>query len=321
VHRAAATGTALAVLSAGTFGTSGSFATSLLDVGWTPGAAVTARIAVAAAVLTVPAVLQARGRWAALRGSARGVLVYGLFAIVAAQLCFFEAVEHLSVGVALLLEYSGTLLVVAWTWLVHGQRPQWSTVVGGVLALGGLVLVLDLTGAQHVDVVGVLWGLGAATGLAVYFVVSAHAEHDAVPPVVMAWAGMVVAVVALAVASLVHVLPFAATASDVTLAGHRTSWVVPVLGMSLLAAVIAYVAGIGAARRLGARPASFLGLAEVLFAMLFAWVLLGQRPTALQAIGGAIVLAGIALVRADAGAPLVEPPSAEPADSELPTAA
>jgi hypothetical protein len=41
----------------------------------------------------------------------------------------------------------------------------------------------------------------------------------------------------------------------------------------------------------------------------------------LQAIGGAIVLAGIALVRADAGAPLVEPRSAEPADSELPTAA
>jgi drug/metabolite transporter (DMT)-like permease len=301
VNRVAATGTGLAVLSAATFGTSGSFASALMDAGWTPGAAVTARIGVAALALTVPAVSQLRGRWALLRRGLRGVLLYGLFAIVGAQLCFFEAVQHLSVGVALLLEYSGTLLVVAWTWLRYGQRPRHLTVIGGVLALGGLVLVLDLTGSQHVDFVGVLWGLGAATGLAVYFLVSARVEEDAMPPIALAWAAMVVAVVGLTLAGLVRALPITATTSDVSLADHRTSWIVPVLGMSLLAAVVAYTAGIGAARRLGARPASFLGLAEVLFAMLFAWLLLGQRPTALQAVGGVIVLIGIALVRADPG--------------------
>ena len=52
----------------------------------------------------------------------------------------------------------------------------------------------------------------------------------------------------------------------------------PVVGLSLVAAVIAYVTGIEAARRLGARVASFVGLAEVLFAIVFAWVLLDQRP-------------------------------------------
>lgn len=301
MNRAAATGTGLAVLSAATFGTSGPFGASLMSAGWTPGAAVTARIAVAALVLTAPAVAQLRGRWASLRRGMGGVLVYGLFAIVAAQLCFFEAVEHLSVGVALLLEYSGTLLVVAWTWLRYGQRPRRLTVLGGVLALGGLVLVLNLTGSQHVDFVGVLWGLGAATGLAVYFIVSARVEEDAIPPIAMAWAAMVVAVLGLSFAGLVHALPIIATTADVALAGHQISWVVPVLGMSLLAAVIAYVSGIGAARRLGARPASFLGLGEVLFAMVFAWLLLDQRPTALQAVGGVIVLIGIALVRTDAG--------------------
>src|SRR5579875_754338 len=133
VNRAAATGTGLAVLSAATFGTSGPFGASLMSAGWTPGAAVTARIAVAALVLTAPAMAQLRGRWTSLRRGMGGVLVYGLFAIVAAQLCFFEAVEHLSVGVALLLEYGGTLLVVAWTWLRHGHRPRRLTVLGGVL--------------------------------------------------------------------------------------------------------------------------------------------------------------------------------------------
>ena len=56
----------------------------------------------------------------------------------------------------------GTLFVVGWVWLRHGQRPRRLTVIGGVLALAGLVLVLDLTGSQRVDLVGVLWGLAAA---------------------------------------------------------------------------------------------------------------------------------------------------------------
>ncbi len=61
-----------------------------------------------------------------------------------------------------------------------------------------------------------------------------------------------------------------------------------------MAAVIAYVAGIGAARRLGAKLASFIGMAEVLFA----WLPLGQLPSPVQFLDGAFILAGIALARA-----------------------
>ena len=63
--------------------------------------------------------------------------------------------------------------------------------------------------------------------------------------------------------------------------------------------MIAYVAGIGAARRLGAKLASFVGLAEVLFGILFAWLLLGQLPSGMQLLGGAFILAGVTLVRVD----------------------
>ncbi len=315
--RASATGLSLAAVSAGTFGTSGTFATSLLETGWTSGAAVMIRIGLAAAILTVPGLMALRGKWSLVRRSAGAVSLYGVVAVAGCQLCFFNAVNHLSVGVALLLEYSGTLLVVAWMWLRHGQRPSRTTAFGGVVALGGLVLVLDLTGAQHVDAVGVLWGLAAATGLAVFFVVSARAD-DVLPPISMAWAGMAVGTAVLALAALVGALPLAASTADVSLAGHTTSWLVPVLGLSLVAAVIAYTAGIAAARYLGARIASFVGLAEVLFAILFAWLLLGQQPGVLQAIGGVLVLAGIALVRAG-DVPPVAP--AEPNEQPVPLAA
>jgi drug/metabolite transporter (DMT)-like permease len=47
--------------------------------------------------------------------------------------------------------------------------------------------------------------------------------------------------------------------------------------------------------------ASFVGLTEVLFAVLFAWLLLGQTPGPLQLAGGVLVVAGIGLVRVDQG--------------------
>src|SRR4051794_7704470 len=101
-------GLAFALLSAATFGTSGAFAASLLNAGWTPGAAVTARVVTAAVVLTVPAILALRRARMALRSGARTITTYGLVAVAGCQLCYFNAVEHLSVAVALLLEYSGT---------------------------------------------------------------------------------------------------------------------------------------------------------------------------------------------------------------------
>jgi drug/metabolite transporter (DMT)-like permease len=102
-----------------------------------------------------------------------------------------------------------------------------------------------------------------------------------------------------------------ATSKDVDFLGHSVSWAVPVLGLSLVAAVIAYVAGIGGTRRLGAKLASFIGMSEVLFAIMFAWLLLGQLPAPVQFLGGAFILAGVTLVRADEL-------RADPAPAEVP---
>jgi drug/metabolite transporter (DMT)-like permease len=293
------TGLTLAVLSAATFGTSGTFASSLINAGWSPAAAVIVRIALSALVLTVPALLQLRGRWALLRRGAGRMAAYGLVAVAGCQLFYFNAIERMPVGVALLLEYLGAVLVVGWLWLRHGQRPRRLTVAGAVTAIAGLAMVLNLAGSARLDPIGVMWGLLAAVGLAIYFLLSAAVDEEPLPPVVMAWGGMCVGAAVLAALGWLGVLSMTATASNVDFLGHRVSWIVPVLGLSLVAAVIAYVAGIGAARRLGAKLASFIGMAEVLFAVLFAWLLLGQLPSAVQFVGGAFILAGVTLVRLD----------------------
>lgn len=304
-------GLLLATLSAAAFGTAGVFAAGLLDAGWSAGAAVIVRIGLAALALTVPALLQLRGRWPLLRANAGAVLAFGVLAVALPQFGYFSAVARLSVGVALLLEYSAVVLVVLWVWVRLGQRPGPTTAAGVVVALAGLVLVLDVVRGARLDPVGIGWGLAAAVGLAAYFVLSARTD-GALPPLVSAWAGLVVGALVLGAAALVGVVPWRTALVDVEFAGRSTGWLVPVLGMSLLAAAFAYATGIAAVRLLGSRLSSFVGLSEVLFAVLFAWLALAQRPSTMQLVGGIVVLGGIVLVR------LGERPAEEPAAADEP---
>lgn len=294
--RTAPVGLWVALFSAACFGTSGVFASSLLDAGWSPGAAVAARIGGAALVLAGPTVLALRGRWHLLRRHAGLIVAYGVVAMAACQVFYFNAIQTLDVGVALLLEYLGPVLIIGWLWLRTGQRPSGLTLTGAATSVAGLALVLDLTGAVDVDLVGVAWGLAAAVGLAVYFVLSAH-EAEGLPPVALAGAGMVVATVVLVAVGVVGIMPFEATATDVELAGHQTSWLVAWLGLVLVATTVAYVSGIAASRRLGSHLASFVGLTEVMFAVLFAWLVLGQVLSVVQLAGGVLIVLGVGLVR------------------------
>lgn len=297
-QRSAGVGLGLALLSAATFGTSGTFARSLIEAGWSAEAAVAARVGIAALILAVPTVLALRGKLHVLRRNLSTVGVFGLFAVAGAQVGFFNAVRYLPIGVALLLEYLGIILVVIWMWAVHGQRPRRLTVAGSAVAVIGLALVLDLTGGGRIDPIGVLWGLGAGVGLATYFVLSARVDAE-LPSVALASAGMVVGSGVLLLLGAVGALPLRATFGAVDFAGQRISWLVPIIGLSVIAAVIPYVAGIGAARILGARLASFVGLTEVVFAVVVAWLLLGELPTIVQLLGGALIVSGVALVRVD----------------------
>jgi drug/metabolite transporter (DMT)-like permease len=295
-------GLALGVLSAACFGTSGTFGSALIGAGWSPAGAVLARICVAALALTVPAAITLRGRWGLLRRDARLVVVYGLVGVAACQVCYFNAIARMDVGVSILLEYLGIVFIVGWLWARHGQRPRLLTVLGGVAALGGLGLMLDLSGAGGVSLVGVLWALAAAVAMAVYFFQSAQPAAEggeALPPVALTWGGMVTGAAAIALLGATGLLPLRFSAGDVSLASTRLSWLVPVLGVGLVAAAVAYVTGIGAARRLGAKLGSFVAMAEVLFAAGFAWMLLHQVPTGMQFLGGALILAGVVAVRLD----------------------
>jgi drug/metabolite transporter (DMT)-like permease len=293
--RAAASGLWFAVASAATFATSGPFAKSLLVDGWSSGAVVLLRVGGAALALAVPTWLALRGRWALVRRNLGPVLAYGAVAVAGCQVSYFYAVQRLDVGVALLLEYLGIILVVLWVWLRTRRAPGRLTGLGILLAVAGLALVLDLTGQSRPDLVGVLWGLLAATGLATYFVIAA--KESEVPPVALAGVGMGAGALVLGALGAVRALPMHFSAAPVTLRGVELPWWVAIGELALVAAAAAYLLGIFAARRLGSTVASFLGLTEVLFAVFFAWLLLGELPRLVQLAGGVLIVGGVVAVR------------------------
>ncbi|MGY2875681.1 drug/metabolite transporter (DMT)-like permease [Marmoricola sp. URHA0025 HA25] len=293
--RARIAGLWLAVLSAGSFGLSGSLASGLMDAGWSAGGAVVARVGLAAVVLLVPAWAVLDGRWHLLRADAHVVAAYGVFAVGGAQFAYFSAVRHMDVGVALLIEYTAPVTVVCWMWLRHTQRPGRITLVGAVIAAIGLVLVLDLLSGADLSTIGVAWALVAMIGAAVYFVLSAG-ESD-LHPLVLADAGLWLATVVLLLAGAVGAIPVEMSTATVRFDAAAVPFWLPVLALGVVTAAIAYVSGIAASRRLGPRLASFVALLEVLSGLLFAWLLLHQVPGLVQVVGGALVLAGIIVVK------------------------
>jgi len=305
-------GLPLAIAAALSFGMSGAWARGLIDAGWTPGAAVTVRIWVAALVLLVPTVVALRGRWTLLRRNLWTIAAYGLLAVTATQLFYFQAVAVMDVGLALLIEYTAPIAVVLWLWMRRGEKPTGRSILGAIIAFVGLVLMLDVLSGRSVDVGGILWAFGAMVGAAAYFILSAK-NDTGLPPIALAGSGLLVGALGLTIAGAVGILPISWSTDDVAYRFGTVPWFVPVLAIGLIATALAYVLGIASTRLLGSRLASFIALAEVVAALLFGWMLLGQLPNPLQAVGAALVLAGVVVVKLGEPAASVASVSGDPA--------
>lgn len=295
-------GMMFAVGSAMTFGLSGPLAKSLMDAGWSPTGAVTARMAVGALAMALFATIVRRGWIREALTHRRMVIAYGIFPIAGAQLCYFNAVAHLSVGVALLLEYSAPILVVGWLWATTRRRPTNLTLAGVALAVAGIMLVLNVFAGAHINAVGVAWGLAAAVCAASYFMLSdrvaaADDDDESLSPITLAAGGLIIGAATTGALGVTGVMPLTFTTNDTVIGGLTMSWIVPLVALGVVTTAIAYTLGIMGISRLRPRFASLVGLSEVMFAVLAAWVVLGQAITVTQAVGGAVVLIGLALAR------------------------
>lgn len=299
-RRVRTAGLVMAVVSALAFSSSGPLVKPLLAAGWSLGAALLVRMGVSALLLAPALMLAIRRERSFLRMHWRLILGFGLTAVAGCQILFFAAMQRMPVAVALLIQYLAPVLLVGFAWVRTRRAPSRLVMTGSVVAIVGLVLVVDISGARF-DLLGTLLALGAAVCVGAYFLIAERAGDD-LPPVALASGGLLVGAVLMALLCATGILPFQAPSVDVVLAGATLPWFLPLFWVAGIGTTLGYAFGVMAVPRIGARLASFVGLSEVLFALGFAWLLLAEVPAPIQFVGGALILAGVVLVRMDAEA-------------------
>ncbi|MCT9820002.1 DMT family transporter [Microbacterium sp. W1N] len=288
-------GIVMAVVSALAFSSSGPLVKPLLEAGWSLSAALVVRMGLAGLILAPALVGAVRRERGFLRRHLASLLAFGLIPVVGCQLLFFSAMQRMPVAVALLIQYLAPVFLVAYVWLRTRRAPSPLVIAGSVVAIAGLVLVVDISGARF-DLLGTLLALGAAICVCVYFVMSERTGDD-LPPLALAAGGLLVGAVFMALLGVTGILPFAVPEVTVAFRGVEVPGWLPLLWVGAVGTTLGYALGVMAVPRTGSRLASFVGLSEVLFALLFAWLLLGEAPAPVQFLGGALILVGVVLVR------------------------
>src|SRR3954469_4253252 len=148
-------GLIMAVVSALAFSSSGPMIKPLLEAGWSLGAALLVRMGLSGLLLAPALVLAVRRERSFLRRHWRIILGFGLTAVAGCQILFFAAMQRMPVAVALLIQYLAPVLLVVLAWVRTRRSPSMLVIAGSVVAIVGLVLVVDISGASF-DLVGVL---------------------------------------------------------------------------------------------------------------------------------------------------------------------
>ena len=194
--------------------------------------------------------------------------------------------QHVSAGVASMVVASQTIIVAALATIFLGEHLTGWGWLGSLIGFGGIAVIsLGQRSGLHVDL-QVLWPLFAALATSVYFVFQ--------KPLLRRYNALEVATWCIWCGTI-FVLPFA-WALPGQIAGATWQATASVVYLAVFPTAIAYVTWSYA---LSCAPASFI--VNVLYlipplAVVIAYVWLGERPSPLSLLGGAVTLAGIALI-------------------------
>jgi drug/metabolite transporter (DMT)-like permease len=212
--------------------------------------------------------------------------------VAAVNLTYYVAIDHLPVGVALALQYTGPAILMAATALLvrGGGRPGGLAWAAAGLTLAGATLVSRaLEGLGALDLPGLAAGLASAVLFAAYLLAAELAgRRGSEPATTLLW-GFLVAVAIWSVTVPWWSWPVAILADPGVL--------LAVLGVGLVGTLLPFALAVGAVRVISAATAGIAATSEPVFAVAFAWLLLGQHLNPAQLAGAALVVAGVVLAQ------------------------
>ena len=288
----------LAAVAAAMFAVNGSLARFLLDDGISAAHLSQLRATLSFALLAGGLALLDRGRLRIARADIPRMAWLGIAGLALVQLTYFLAIERLPISVALVVQFTGPMLVLLWLRVVHGRHLRRSLYGAVALSIAGSALVVEIyDGGSRFDTLGIVFAIAAAATLAIYLVASERAGQTYDAFTTLAWG--------FGFASLFWLLarpPWTFPWGDFADAGALALGA----GVVVVGTLVPFLLVVAALRHLPAARVGVVATLEPVLATVLAWVIHGEGLVAVQIAGGLMVVAAVGWVQTHAPAPEVE---------------
>jgi len=293
-------GYGMVLVAAALFGVNGSVAKVALSSGMSSLRLTEARCAGACLGLLLIVLVRSPAALRISRAEVLRLAVFGVCGVALVQLFYFLAIHRLAIGIALLIQYLGPLLVAIYARTFgheHVRRRIWAALA---LSLTGLALMVELWQGVALDGLGVVFALISAVIFAAYLLLAEYEVGLRDPVSLMAW-GFFFATVFWTVVQPWWSFPVGRVARTVSLQGRLADWHLPVWALVLwvvvLGSIVPFVLIVGALRHVSATRVGIAAMLEPVVATIVAWAWLRETLTPVQLAGAGVVLAAILLAQ------------------------
>lgn len=281
------------------FGSNGSVVKVVVNSGVSAAQITFFRVAAALLIAFVILLLTER---TAFRISAKrmlGMAILGIAGVAMLQWLYALAITRIPVGIALLFEYLAVLAVAVVARFVFKEAVRGRIWIAIGLVLAGLAVVAQVW-TSNLDAFGMLFALGAAAALSVYFIMGERALTGMSVMSMTFWS-MLFASLFWGIFSGWWQMDPSLFTQDVSMTGSLAAVIlpmwVPLLWAVVIGSFVAFYLSFVALKHLKATSAGIVASSEVIFAFIVAWVWLGEALSLTQILGALIVVAGIILAQ------------------------
>jgi drug/metabolite transporter (DMT)-like permease len=276
----------------------GSLARFLLDDGISAPHLSELRSAISWLVLVCVLAVVSRDKLRIARADVPKMAWLGIGGLAAVHALYFFAISRMEIGVTLVIQYLGPLLILLWLRFFHGRdlsRGLWGAVAVSVV---GCFFVVEAYDAGKLDTLGLLASLGAAATFAMYLVLSERAGHKYEAYTTLVW-GFGFATLFWLVVRPPWTFPW-------ELLGTPRNLAIGIVGVALIGTLIPFLLMLAALRHIPATRASIVATLEPVLAALIAWPVHDETLGPPQILGGLLVVGAVLWVQAHPPSPEVE---------------
>ena len=228
------------------------------------------------------------------------LLALGVGGLALVQWSYFFAIHRVEIGIALVIQFVGPILVALWARFVYGEDVRRRIWISLAFALTGLVLIVELWKADRPNGAGLAAAGLAAITYAAYILLAERAVRDRDPISLSAW-GFLFATLFWSVLAPWWSFPGSRVDDSASLLGNLASSHLPVwalmVWMVVLGTIVPFALIVTALRHITATKAGVMAMLEPVLAIVVAWAWLGENLTPLQLAGAGATLAGISLAQ------------------------